>query len=147
MFVLYYRSRQITYISIVCDIEPVSRELLSIPMDVLFMYRIENVLYNLISYFKKKSIITPICLFVWWCLTPLSTIFQLYRVGQLYCWRKPENAKKTTDLSQVTGKLYHTLLYISPWSRFKLTASVVIGTDCIGSCKSTYHTITANYPL
>ena len=50
MFDLYYRSRQITYISIVCDIKPVSGELLSIPMDVIFVYRIENVLYNLISY-------------------------------------------------------------------------------------------------
>ena len=26
---------------------------------------------------------------------------------------------------------------------FELTASVVIGTDCMGSCKSNYHTITA----
>jgi hypothetical protein len=35
------------------------------------------------------------------------------------------------------------MLYISPWSRFELTASVVIGNDCIGSSKSNYHTIIA----
>ena len=40
-----------------------------------------------------------------WCLTPLSAIFQSVLLVE------PENPEETTDLPQVTGKLYHIMLY------------------------------------
>jgi len=52
--------------------------------------------------------------------------------------------RETTDLPKVTDKLYHIMLYILPSVGFELTPLLVIGTDCINSCNSNYHSITAS---
>jgi hypothetical protein len=91
-----------------------------------------NNLYTICIHFEHKACFDILVLWVdgWVMGTSLSSIFQLYRGGQFYGWMKPE---KTTDLPQVTDKLYYILLYRIhlAWVGFELTTLVVMGTDCI----------------
>jgi hypothetical protein len=79
-----------------------------------------------------------------WCLTPLSTILQLYRGGWFY-WRKPEYLEKNhwPTASHWQTLLHNVVLSTTGMKGIRTRNPVVaIGIDCIGSNNSNYYTIT-----
>jgi hypothetical protein len=86
---------------------------------------------------QKKKFIPETWSIDLWCLTPLWTIFQLYRGGGNRSTQMKICRKSLTNL--ITKCCIE---YTLPWARFKLTTLVVVWIDCAGNCKSNYHTIT-----
>jgi hypothetical protein len=78
-------------------------------------------MYNTDQYHNKQSknkaisankIIEGVSL---WCLTPLSTTFQLYRGGQFYWWRKPEDPGKTKTENRIIIIEIYRFSFSCPW--------------------------------
>ena len=66
-------------------------------------------IHNQYIFFKQDQFLFARRLIVWVLVfNAFSAIFKLYHGGQFYQWKKPE---KTTDLPQVTDKLYHIMFY------------------------------------
>jgi hypothetical protein len=77
-----------------------------------------------------------------WLLSDTFNNISAISWPSVYWWRKPEYQKKTTDLSQVTGKPHSMKLHRVHLSMDRNSAhdSSVISTDCIGC-----HTIATSY--
>jgi ketosteroid isomerase-like protein len=63
------------------------------------------------------------------------------KIGQLFSLGTPVSSTNSTDCHNITEILLKVVLNTIR-TGFELTTIVVIGTDCTGSCKSNYHTIT-----
>ena len=96
--------------------------------------------------FKEAQLSTAVkVLLFWFGLVWFMVLTATFNNISVISWRKPDYPEKNIDLSQVTDKLDHIVLYWEDLAMngFKLTTLVVIGTDWTGSCKSNYHTIMA----
>ena len=78
-----------------------------------------------------------------WCLTPLSRISVISWQSVLLVEETAVPRENHLPAASHWQTLSHNVVYTLLWSRFEFTILVVIGTDCIVTCKSNYHMTTA----
>ena len=64
--------------------------------------------------YQSRINLKPLCMtwFDFWCLMPLSAIFQLFHGDQYQWWKMSEYPERTTDHGQATGNLFHLRLQV-----------------------------------
>ena len=103
-----------------------------------FTNKYSHISYHLNNWWSNIMFMVHHTLIGLWCLTPRSTLFQLY------WWRRLQYPEKTRPAASYWQTLSHNVVHLAlSGSRTHNISGMVIGTDCIGSCKSNYHTITA----
>ena len=97
------------------------------------------------SQYRKQSYV----MYIYMCIGLRFMVFNAtFNNISVISWRSVLLVEETGENHRlaltVTDKLYHIMLYRAnhAWAGFELTTLVLIGTDCIGSYKSNYHTIT-----
>ena len=92
---------------------------------------------------RLPPLISCIRCIYFWCLTPLSAIFQLYHGDQFQWWKKPKYPERTTDHGEATGNLHHLrlrvecTLFCNLQNRARTHAVLVIGLHVLSGNQTT----------